>query len=182
MVPYSLCTVPTGRLQYYKRTQKVLNLCGMLPSVRFLGHDTYSACKHCASGYSPFLFPYYLIFLMHLFYMYTIHTPHESAKKFGRYACMHRTAQRRLNHASAQKFPFYPEMTSFFFLLAVFQGQLDSHFFLSCFYGRAGGEHGFVYKALLFVPSRLHACAIQVRRQVNHTLPSSIVGISFLLQ
>ena len=46
-------------------------------------------------------------------------------------------------------FRFYPEMTSFSFLLAVFQGQLDSHFVFSCFYGRAGGEDGFVYKALL---------------------------------
>ena len=34
---------------------------------------------------------------------------------------MHKTAQRRLNHASAQTFPFYPEMTSFVFFLAVFQ-------------------------------------------------------------
>ena len=68
-----------------------------------------------------------------------------------------------------------------FSLLAVFQGQLDSHFFFSCFFSRAGGEDGFVYKALLFLLSRLHAFAIQ-RRQVNHNLPSSIVRISFLLQ
>ena len=68
-----------------------------------------------------------------------------------------------------------------FSLLAVFQSQLDSHFFFSCFYSHAGGEDGFVYKALLFLLSRLHAFAIQ-RRQVNHTLPSSIVRISFLLQ
>ena len=68
---------------------------------------------------------------------------------------MHRTAQRRLGYAPAQTFPFYPEMTLFFFLLAVFQDQLDSHFFFSCFYGRAGGEDGFVYKALLFLLSTL---------------------------
>ena len=67
-----------------------------------------------------------------------------------------------------------------FFLLAVFQGQLDSHIFFSCFYSRVGGEDGFVYKALLFLLSRLYAFAIQ-RSQVNHTLPSSIVRISFLL-
>ena len=55
--------------------------------VRFLGHDAYSACKHCASGYVlSFSFVYILtislyasIFLMHLFYMYTIHAPHELA-------------------------------------------------------------------------------------------------------
>ena len=67
-----------------------------------------------------------------------------------------------------------------FFLLAVFQGQLDSNFFFLLFFSRAGGEDGFVYKALLFLLSRLHAFAIQ-RSQVNHTLPSSIVRISFLL-
>ena len=66
------------------------------------------------------------------------------------------------------------------FLLAVFQGQLDSHFFFSCFCSRAGGEDGFVYKALLFLLSRLYACAMQ-RKQVNHALPSSIVRISFQL-
>ena len=69
-----------------------------------------------------------------------------------------------------------------FFLLEVFQGQLDSHYFFSCLYSRAGGEDGFVYKALLFLLSGLYACAIQVRRQVNHTLPSNIVRINFLLQ
>ena len=45
-----------------------------------------------------------------------------------------------------------------FFLLAVFQGQQDSHFFFSCVYGRAGGEDGFVYKVLLFLLPRLYAC------------------------
>ena len=78
--------------------------------VRFLGHDAYSACKHCASGYVlSFSLVYILtlfIFLMHLFCMYTIHASHELARQFGRYACMHRTAQRRLGHASAQTVPF----------------------------------------------------------------------------
>ena len=69
-----------------------------------------------------------------------------------------------------------------FLSLGVFQGQLDSHFFFSCFYGRAGGEDGFAYQVLLFLLYRLHACAIQERRQVNHTLPSSIVRINPLLQ
>ena len=67
-----------------------------------------------------------------------------------------------------------------FLSLGSFGGQLDSHFFLSCFYSRGGGEGGFVYKALLFLLSRLYACAIQ-RRKVNLTPPSSIVRISFLL-
>ena len=66
-----------------------------------------------------------------------------------------------------------------FFLLAVFQSQLDCHIFFSWF-SVARAEDGFVYKALLFLLSRLHAFAIQ-RRQVNHTLPSSIVRITFLL-
>ena len=48
-----------------------------------------------------------------------------------------------------------------FSLLAVFQGQLDSHFFFLLFYSCSGGEDGFVYKALLFLLSRLHAFAIQ---------------------
>ena len=125
------------------------------------------------------LYPYYLsIFLVHLFYMYTIH---ESAIWK---ICAH--AQNRAEAPEpciSTNISVYPEMTSFFFLLAVFQGQLDSPFFFSCFYSRAGGEDDFVYKALLFLLSRLYACAIQqVRGQVNHTLPSSIVRISFLLQ
>ena len=48
-----------------------------------------------------------------------------------------------------------------FFLLVVFQGQLDSHFFFSCFYSCVGGEDGFVCKALLFLLSRLHAFAVR---------------------
>ena len=154
-------------------------------TVRFLGHDTYSSCKHCASGYVlPFSFVYILtisLYLSCIFFTCTQFMPRMN-RQFGRYACMHWAARGRLNHASAQTFPFYPEMTLFFSLLAIFQGQLDSHIFFSCFYGRAGGEYGFVYKALLSLPPRLHACAIQERRQVNHTLPSNIVRISLLLQ
>ena len=64
-------------------------------------------------------------------------------------------------------------------LPAVFQGQLDSHFFFSCFYSRASGEDGFIYKALLFLLSRL--CILPYNEDKLTTLPSSIVGISFLL-
>ena len=66
-----------------------------------------------------------------------------------------------------------------FFLLAVFQGQLDSHFFFSCFYSCAGGEDGFVYKALLSFC--LYCMHLPYNEDKLHTLPSSIVRISFLL-
>ena len=119
------------------------------------------------------------IFLMHLFYMYTIHAPHEWTRQFGRYTCMHRTAQRRLSHASAQNISVYPEMTSSSSLWQFFRvNWIPTSFSLVFTVVRA--ERMVLYKALLFLLSRLHAFAIQ-RRQVNHTLPSSIVRISFLL-
>ena len=48
-----------------------------------------------------------------------------------------------------------------FFLLAVFRvNWIPTPFFL-LFYCCSGGEDGFVYKALLFLLSNLHAFAIQ---------------------
>ena len=67
-----------------------------------------------------------------------------------------------------------------FLPLGSFLGSTGFQLLFLLFFSRAGGEDGFEYKALLFLLSRLHAFAIQ-RSQVNHTLPSSIVRISFLL-
>ena len=88
------------------------------------------------------LYPYYLsTSLMYLFFMYTIHAPHESAIWK---ICVHAwNCAEALKSCISTNISVYPEMTSFFFLLAVFQGQLDSHFFFSS-YGRAGGEDGFL--------------------------------------
>ena len=51
--------------------------CGNVQSVRFLGHDAYSAFKHCASGYVSVillcLYPYYLyicIYISHASLLY----------------------------------------------------------------------------------------------------------------
>ena len=60
-----------------------------------------------------------------------------------------------------------PEMAPFSFFFADSQGQLDSHFLFSCFYGRAGGEGGFVYKELLFLLSRHYACAMQQKDKLT---------------
>ena len=102
-----------------------------------------------------------------------IHALHELARWFGRYACMHtRIAQRRLDHASAPAI-IPVKIILLLFPLAVSQGQPDSHFFFSCFHGRAGGEDGCVYKLLLFLSSRHHALAITARQLTTLTLAAS---------
>ena len=73
-----------------------------------------------------------------------------------------RVAQRRLDHASAPAI-IPVKIILLLFPLAVSRGQPDSHFFFSCFHGRAGEEDGCVYKLLLFLSSRHHALAITTK-------------------
>ena len=125
--------------------------------------------KHCTSGYvlSPsFVYPLVSTYLVDLLYLYAIHASHESAGWFGIYAHMQRTAQRHLDRASTRTFALHPERTPLAFSLAGFQGQLNSYL-LSRSYSRAGGDNGFVYKVLLFLPSRQHACAMQRKTTLN---------------
>ena len=72
-----------------------------------------------------------------------------------------RIAQRRLDHALAPAI-IPVKIILLLFPLAVSRGQPDSHFFFSCFHGRAGEEDG-VYKLLLFLSSRHHAPAITTK-------------------
>ena len=66
--------------------------------------------------------------------------------------------ERRLDHASAPAI-IPVKIILLLFPLAVSQSQPDSHFFFSCFHGRADGS---VYKLLLFLLSRHHALAIAI--------------------
>ena len=83
----------------------------------------------------------------------------------------------------------------FFFLpLGSFSGSTGFPLLFLLFYSCSGGEDGFVYKALLFLLSRLHAFAIQRRQAKPHftfkhhknklpTLisdPRSTIGITYL--
>ena len=151
--------------------------------VKFLGHDTHPACKYWASGYvlSFLLFISLLsLYFSCISFTWTQFMPHMDCQ-FGRYACMHRTAQRRLNHSSAQTFPLYPNY--FIFLsLGSFSGSTEFPLLFLLFLRSLRAERVRLYIRLLFLLSRLHEFTIQVRRQVNHTLPSSIVRISLLLQ
>ena len=90
--PRSSCIFLTLRFLSPSERSPLLTVyaCWAVGGVRFLGHDAYSACKHCASGYVlSFSFVYILtislyfscIYIPHAsLYMYTIHAPHELAR------------------------------------------------------------------------------------------------------
>ena len=106
---------------------------------------TYSACKHCASG----CFVILLLFVSLLIFK-DLHTCTRSMPRINRvggYACIclklrevHRSCINTHIHGSSRND----------IILVFLKVNWISHSFSSCFYGRAGGEDGFVYSALLF--------------------------------